>query len=155
MNTNKKLLLIVGSLALAAIVVVFVFTLVEKKQIVKETNNVVPSSQSELVTKETANKEDDSSNEEEMYKEKPADPALVNVSSASGVVIEINEKEIALKNGEKEEKFALLAIQEGLGVFKKTGNEVTFLNLSQIKAGDKVYLEFRQSDKKVNTIVVE
>ncbi len=92
---------------------------------------------------------------EQLDQEKPADPKLVNVSGSSGTVVSVSAESITINTGEGEKKFNLIKAEEGLGVFKKSGEEITIISVADIKKGDQVNLEARQSDGLVNAILVE
>jgi len=89
----------------------------------------------------------------EETKEVPADPEQVTVSAMQGTVVAVSKESITIKSAGKESIHKLA--QERLGIFKKTGEDISIITVNDIKVGDSVNLEARQSDGVVNSIMVE
>lgn len=79
--------------------------------------------------------------------------ANIKVSSAKGIVTKVRGDSIGIKIGGEKKEYKLL--ENGLGVFKKNGKEFLIIDITEIKIGDEVYLEAREVDDVVNSIIVE
>lgn len=147
MESKKKLLFLVGGVVVVVFLAVFSAKWFSQKDLAGKTNKV-PASLNEEEKGVTQDKV------AEETKETPADPEEVTVSAMQGVVVAVSKESITIKDEEEKESVHNL-VQEKLGVFKKSVGEITIINVEDIKAGDKVKLEARQSDGLVNSIMVE
>lgn len=145
---NKKMLMYLLVGLLAVISIIFLWFIIREKSkspapiqkpiIQKESNIQTKAPQAEISTEQ-----------------KKADPKLVQVTSAEGTVIQVSENSITLNTGAKEETFDLLGEKQGMSVFKKVSEGIASITLAELKQGDKVKLEIRQADSKVNVIMVK
>jgi len=146
MNDKKRLFLLVGGVAIIVFLVMFSARWLSQKNTTEKTSNV-PTGFKEV------EKEAIPDNIVEETKEVPADPEQVTVSAMQGTVVAVSKESITIKSVEKESVHKLA--QERLGIFKKTGEDISIITVNDIKVGDSVNLEARQSDGVVNSIMVE
>ena len=143
---NKIIIIVLVILLLIIGVIVSIIYKQKKTTVQPPIQNQQPQNEEKKVEPKEA--------EEEITEEVVADPELVTVNSLSGSVVSVSEESITINTGEKEESYKLIE-KESLGIFKGTGDNVSIITLDEIKQGDKVTLEARQSDNMVNAIVVE
>ena len=146
MNDKKRLFLLVGGVAIIVFLVMFSARWLSQKNTTEKTSNV-PTGFKEVEKEATPDKI------VEETKEVPADPEQVTVSAMQGTVVAVSKESITIKSAEKESVHKLA--QERLGIFKKTGEDISIITVNDIKVGDSVNLEARQSDGVVNSIMVE
>ena len=146
MNDKKRLFLLVGGVAIIVFLVMFSARWLSQKNTTEKTSNV-PTGFKEVEKEAIPDKI------AEETKEVPADPEQVTVSAMQGTVVAVSKESITIKSAEKESVHKLA--QERLGIFKKTGEDISIITVNDIKVGDSVNLEARQSDGVVNSIMVE
>ena len=146
MMSKKNLIYLITGVVVIVFLVTFSAKWLSQKNPTEKTSKV-PTGFKEVKKEATSDKI------AEETKEVPADPEQVTVSAMQGTVVAVSKESITIKSAGKESIHKLA--QERLGIFKKTGEDISIITVNDIKVGDSVNLEARQSDGVVNSIMVE
>lgn len=154
---NKNLILIIIIITGLVVSGLFAFLIVKNVNKDSQTNNLVKkeiqkeSPVEDVLEEELVKKEESAS--EVKTEEIVADSKKAAISRVGGVVVKKGGDSITIKSEGKEQTYELF--KNGLGIFKKNGEEFSIIDINKIKIGDNVNLEIKQSSGIVNVIIVE